>query len=305
MSINDLTQTQASHSKACITQEKLDSTSSYTHVYICSVIHQNPIELRRCLQLQFSKLSSLSSKKENPTNTNLLQRDKEDFEYQIESLDLSEAKDPELHLFIPYNATEEKRKKVKFKRRFKINYKLYFYTVLIALFSLLIQLLLLVILIYNCFINANVATYDAQLILIRFISFITVGFSSYMEYRLGRMKLNHAIKQKFLYQNSLRRCISGFFGLMQMIIALMIFCCHTYLIIQTNTVFGNVQWLTSMLVLSNLHNWIGNYFLQSNTMLQVYTRGVITQIWCELKGSNGYCDFLYVIETFIYAGVTF
>lgn len=299
MSINDTSENLTPKSNAYITQVKLDIDSSYTHVYICSVIHQNPTELRRCLQLQFSKLNSLSNDRVT-TNLQLFQ-DKEAFEHQIQELDLSETKDPELPLLVPYDATEQKRKKIVFNRRISINYRLFIYSVFITIFSLLIQLLFIGALIKEYILFPIIITNDRELIFLRIISFVIVGFIMYIEFKYGRMKFNHALRQGFLYQNSTRRIISGFFGLMQMIEAILCFSCTTLLITQSQTVRDNIECLSAMLVLSGLDNWVGEYFFFSNEKIQTYTRGVITQIWIGLKGVKEYHYWLDVLENIIYS----
>ena len=122
----------------------------------------------------------------------------------------------------------------------------------------------------------------------------------WIEYKNGIDKLNHAIYQSFLYRSVARRNVSIFTSLMQMIAAILSLLVCTMLIAQTSSVIDNAKSLGAILMLINVDNWIGDYFVHSNKRIKVYTREHIVQIWCYDKKNHQCLTFMYIVEIGIF-----
>ena len=114
----------------------------------------------------------------------------------------------------------------------------------------------------------------------------------WIEYKMGIDKLNHALYQKFLYLSDARRRTVILSSLMQMGNAIGCLLCCTMLVAQNQSVIDNAKSLGAMMMLLNIDNWIGDYFLHSNKRIIVYTRSYLVQIWCYDKKNHPF--FVYM-----------
>ena len=93
-------------------------------------------------------------------------------------------------------------------------------------------------------------------------------------------KVNHAIYQKFLYWTFYKRFISGLFVAIQILVTLVCYYCSSELIDGTKSVIDCAIDFTSLLIIIEIDDWIGEYFLFTSDDIREYTRDNITQIWC-------------------------
>lgn len=124
----------------------------------------------------------------------------------------------------------------------------------------------------------------------------------WIEYKMGIDKLNHALYQKFLYLSDARRRTVILSSLMQMGNAIGCLLCCTMLVAQNQSVIDNAKSLGAMMMLLNIDNSIGDYFLHSNKRIIVYTRSYLVQIWCYDKKNHPLLTFYYTVEIILFFG---
>ena len=305
-----------SRNTACLLEYPMDQNSTYSHIYITSVIHQDLSELRNRLKEQYSVINSTG---EIPLKEYKSRKDIDNFERDIKKINLETKRDVELGTELQeINKKEEskavikkgKQKKTNFllsiikqqKVLFTLNRKLYLYCLFISFLSFSLQLTFITVLVREYYNLDIVLTKDNEQLAIRFIALFTMSLMVWIEYKHGIDKLNHAIYQSFLYRSVARRNVSMFTSFMQMISAIGCLLVCTMLIAQTSSVIDNAKSLGAILMLLNIDNWIGDYFVHSNKRIKVYTRDHIVQIWCYDKKNHKSLSFMYGVEILIFFG---
>ena len=305
-----------SRNAACLMEHPMDKNSTYSIIYITSVIHQDLIELKKRLKEQYSLINCTGeiSLKEYKKRNNI-----DNFERDIKKINLETKRDVELGTELQeINKKEEsktvmkkgKPKKTNFllsiikqqKVLFTLNRKLYFICLFISFLSFSLQLTFITVLFREYYNLDIVLTKDNEQLAIRFIALFTMSLMVWIEYKHGIDKLNHAIYQSFLYRSVARRNVSIFTSFMQMMSAIGCLLVCTMLIAQTSSVIDNAKSLGAILMLLNIDNWIGDYFVHFNKRIKVYTRDHIVQIWCYDKKNHKSLTFMYAIEIFIFFG---
>ena len=305
-----------SRNTACLMEHPMDKNSTYSIIYITSVIHQDLIELKKRLKQHYSSINCTGeiSLKEYKKRKNI-----DNFERDIKKINLETKRDVELGTELQeINKKEEskavikkgKPKKTNFllsiikqqKVLFTLNRKLYLYCLFISFLSFSLQLTFITVLVREYYNLDIVLTKDNEQLAIRFIALFTMSLMVWIEYKHGIDKLNHATYQSFLYRSVARRNVSMFTSFMQMISAIGCLLVCTMLIAQTSSVIDNAKSLGAILMLLNIDNWIGDYFVHSNKRIKVYTRDHIVQIWCYDKKNHKSLSFMYGVEILIFFG---
>ena len=304
-----------SRNTACLLEYPMDQNSTYSHIYITSVIHQDLGELRNRLKEQYSVINSTG---EIPLKEYKSRKDIDNFERDIKKINLETKRDVELGTELQeMNKKEEEKIILKTEKNtkstnfilsiinqqkvlFTLNRKLFLYCLFISFLSFSIQLIFITVLVREYYNLDIVHTKDNEQLAIRFIALFTMSLMVWIEYKNGIDKLNHAIYQSFLYRSVARRNVSIFTSLMQMIAAILSLLVCTMLIAQTSSVIDNAKSLGAILMLINVDNWIGDYFVHSNKRIKVYTREHIVQIWCYDKKNHQCLTFMYIVEIGIF-----
>lgn len=298
---------------ACLYEKTLDSNSTYAHIYITSVVHQDLIELKKRIKEQYSLINCPedASLKEYKRQQNTESTD--NFDKALSKINLKVKRDIELSTELNEinegSTKEEKKEKTKnfilsiIKRQkmlFTLNQKLFLYSLLISVISFSIQLIFIGVLTKEYFSISVLKIKDHEQIALRFIALITITIVVWIEFKRGSDKFNHAIYQKFLYISAQRRFVTAVNGLMQMMAGISCLFCSTMLIAQNDSVVNNVKTLVTMIMLLNIDNWIGDYFLNTNKRIKVYTRNHLVQIWCYDKKRHPLLTFLLWSENIIF-----
>ncbi len=265
-----------SKNRAAIFERDLDETSGFTHVYLASVVHNDVAELKKRLKHQFSLINSDGSL---PIEEYEQIKDIDDFDKQIEEINLdsssNEVIEPKNHI----NLTN-----------------VFTYAFCVASLVTIVQLSFLFTIIKEYFREPINVTNDPELIAVRLLAFITLSLYLWIEYLNGRKKLNHAVYQGFLYQSEYKRFISGFFGGFQMFTAFACYYTCGELLKRNEGVIECVVDFSSLVIIIELDDWFGDYFINTSKDLKVYSRGYVKQIWCVDREKIGEYTIVDAIE---------
>ena len=88
-------------------------------------------------------------------------------------------------------------------------------------------------------------------------------------------------------------------GAVQIFTALSCYFCSSELIVQTETVIDCVKDFSALIILTEIDNWIGDYFLNTSKQMQIYARDYVTQIYVLKK--NEY--FRYTLADLVLDGI--
>lgn len=245
-----------SKNKAMIYEVALDESSGYTHIYLTSVVHNDVKELRRRLKRQFSLINSNGTV---PIEEYEKMENVDSFEEEIKDINLEEANGDMIEPKNELNLTN-----------------VFNYAFGVGTLITLVQLSFLLTIIKEYFREPINVTGDPELISIRLLAFVTLSLYLWIEYLNGRKKLNHSVYQGFLYQSFCKRVVSGFFGGFQMFTA---FACGE-LLKRNEGVIECVVDFSSLVIIIELDDWFGDYFINTSKDMKVYPRGYIVQVWC-------------------------
>ena len=268
-----------SNDNAIIYEENLDETSGYTSVYMTSVYHDDVNTLKLKLKEHYSQINNIG--KINNENYQQLENIDE-FEKDIKDINLEN----QPFLYKDERINEENRD------------RLFNYSICVATLSALIQFIFSLTIIQEYHYDPIKLNSDHELITIRLLAFIALSVNIWIEYKNGRKKVNHAIYQKFLYRSFYKRFMSGLFGIIQIVVAFVCYYCSSELIVRTETVIECAIDFTSLLIIIEIDDWIGEYFLFTSDDIREYTRDNITQIWCIDKNHSRHYSFVEKIEDF-------
>ena len=250
--------------EAMIHEEKLDEQSGYSHVYITSVYHDDVKELKTKLKNQFYKISN-----NDLTEEEYMKKRDPNFENEISDINLEEKEDPEGEL---------NEKDIKNPKK-----DLFYYALSVALLSATIQISFIITITKEYFNEPHTITDDPELITIRLLAFLTLTLKLWIELGNGRKIVTHGIYQSFLYRSNNKRLLSIFMGIVQIFTTLSCYFCSSELIVQTESVIDCVKDFSALIVLTEIDNWIGDYFLTTSKQMQVYTRDYVAQIYVLRK----------------------
>ena len=251
---------------AMLHEEDLDDESGYSHVYLTAVYHDNIPELKNILKKKFFEVSGrghLSSKDINNAED-------KSFDKEIEELDLQEVQNPDEEDLVEGGVNKDRK-------------DLFYYALSVALLSCLIQLSFIITIIKEYFHEDHIVTSDPELIAIRILAFVTITLKIWIELGNGRKIVLHGIYQGFLYRSTPKRIMSIFMGCVQIFTALSCYFCSSELIVQTETVSDCVKDFSALIILTEIDNWIGEYFLKTSKQMKYYTRDHCTQIYVLKK----------------------
>ena len=277
-----------SSGEGMIHEEKLDEQSGYSHVYITSVYHDDVKELKKKLKSQFYKISNSEL-----TEEEYMKKIDPNFENEISEINLEEKEDPENEI----NGKEIKNQKK----------DLFYYALSVALLSATIQISFIITIIKEYFNEPHFITDDPELITIRLLAFLTITLKLWIELGNGRKIVNHGFYQSFLYRSNNKRILSIFMGFVQIFTTLSTYFCSSELIVQTESVIDCVKDFSALIVLTEIDNWIGDYFLNTSKQMQVYSRDYVCQIYVLRKKDyyrynlSDFCIDFCVVGTFIFS----
>ena len=249
-----------SKNKAMIYEVPLDESSGYTHIYLTSVVHNDVKELRRRLKRQFSLINSNGTV---PIEEYEKMENIDSFEDEIKDINLEENNGDMI----------EPKNELNLSNVFS-------YAFGVGTLITLVQLSFLLTIIKEYFSEPINITSDPELITIRILAFVTLSLYLWIEYLNGRKKLNHAVYQGFLYQSPFKRIVSGFFGSFQMFTAFACYYACGELLKRNEGVIECVVDFSSLVIIIELDDWFGDYFINTSKDMKVYSRGYIIQIWC-------------------------
>ena len=250
---------------AMIHSEDLDEASGYSHVYLTAVYHDDIEELKKVLKRQFHKISNKSAPLEK-----FMEAPDKSFDNEIAELNLEDKVDPDKEDLEQVGKQEEKK-------------DLFFYALSVALLTCTIQIAFIVTLIKEYFNEGHVLTSDPELITIRILAILTLTLNLWIELGNGRKIFCHGIYQGFMYKSQYKRMLSVFMGGVQMFTALSCFFCSSELIVKTETVVDCVKDFSAMIILTEIDNWIGDYFLNMSKQMRIYSRDSVVQIYVLRK----------------------
>lgn len=266
---------------AMLHEEDLDEESGYSHVYLTAVYHDDVEELKTVLKKQFYKVGQ----KKIPLEQ-FMQNEDKSFDHELAELNMEEKEDPDAEDLAELGHKTEKK-------------DLFFYALSVAILSATIQIAFIVTIIKEYFHEEHIITADHELITIRILAFLTITLKLWIELGNGRKIVLHGIYQGFLYRNNYKRMLSILMGLIQIFTALSCYFCSSELIVQTETVIDCVKDFSALIILTEIDNWIGDYFLNTSKQMKVYTRDYCCQIYVLKK--NEY--FRYTLADLVLDGI--
>lgn len=258
--------TTTSSGLAMIHEEDLDEQSGYSHIYLTSVYHDDVNKLKDVLKRQFHKVSQ----KRIPLETYLQNDDDQSFNDEIEEINLEAAFDPDKE---DLEEAGHKTKKA----------DLFLYSLSVGLLSAIIQMSFIITLIKEYFREEHFIATDHELIAIRIFAFLTLNLKLWIEFSNGRKIVMHGVYQGFLYRDMYKRIISVFMGCVQIFTALACCFCSSQLIVQTETVVDCVKDFSALIIITEIDNWIGDYFINMSKQMRLYTREYVVQLYVLKK----------------------
>lgn len=225
--------------KAMIHVEGLDEESSYSHVYITAVQHNDLSKLKKKLKSQFLKLDD---KEFNADNIEEI-TDKS-FDEEWEELELKEGIDSDEE---DLEDIENENARVKQKTG---KGKLFVYAFLVMTLAATIQLAFLITIIKEYFRVEHATTDDPERVIIRILAFITLALYLWIELSNGRKIFVHACYHGYLYRNTAKRIGSCFAGLLQCTTSLSCLFCSSQLIVQSESVADCVMNFTALVIIT-------------------------------------------------------
>lgn len=286
---------------AMIKEEELDGESGYSHVYLTSVYHDDIKQLEEKLKTQFYKINYTGK----TTLDEYLKKDVASFKEEFEDLELEEVKDNDAENL---KGTEHELKEKP---------DLFFYALSVAVLTCIIQCAFIITIIKEYFLEAHVITSDPELITIRLLAFMTITLKIWIELCNGRKIFLQGIYHPYMYRSTTKRLIGTLMGGFQIFTALACYFCISELIVQTETVIDCVKDFSALIIVTEIDNWIGDYFINTSKQMRLYAGENVRIIKViSKKEYNRYsvADFfidLVVVLTFIisiipiYESVTF
>lgn len=252
---------------AMIAQKGLDDESSYSHVFLTAVYHDDLEELRQVLKKKFYEINS----KVVPEEEKEGEEDKS-FGEEWDQLALEEVEDKDKEDLEEAKKEEETKKK-----------DLFLYSVSVMLLSAFVQLSFIITIIQEYFGEEHQNTSDPEEISIRIICFITLAIYLWIELQNGRKIFNHACYHAYLYRTTAKRITAAVGGLLQCGIALCTLFCSSELICQSGGVADCVTSFTSLVIITDIDNWIGAYLVGTSKDFKIYTADRVEQIYVLRK----------------------
>lgn len=235
--------------------EKLDEKSAFSQIFLTSVFHDNISELKKAIKREFYALNDNSEY--NPEEL------ESEFERKWEKLKINETES---------ESTEELKKEEKRATR------IFWYSFSATLMSLFIQLSYIITIIYQYSQEEHYYTDNIKLICIRIVCFTVLSVYLKKEFDNGKNIFNHGLINKYLYRSTFTRIISILSGLFQCLTAISTLICSVELIIKTQNVSGCVGNFTCLVIITDVDNWIGEYYISTNNDYDKYIHKRVEQI---------------------------
>lgn len=290
-------------SETTIHIEQLDDSSSYSQAFLTAVYHDNIPELKKVVKKEFFRLNNKEIPNSNKIEmTNLVdgEESSEDpisksFENEWSNLEIEEKKEE--------NEDELEEEEV-IKKDKKDLFK---FSAIIATASGLMQLSFLITIIYEYFHSPRFLSANPGLIATRLVCFITISITIWKEYKNGMNIFLHSVGQGFLYRSKGKRISSGLIGLLQCATALSTLYCSSEMIVQNVSVSDCVSNFTCLMIITDVDDYLGSYFIGTDRDFDDYADGRSQQIYViKQKGMGlnmipelimkGVCLFIYVIS---------
>lgn len=286
-----------SKSLARIDTTNIDEHSTFSYIFITSIKYKDSDELKECLKNEFLRINS---KKQKKSQTFLIDK----FRQAVQFIHKKKIKDIELeqetNISIPSTPHEKSEQE---KIEYILNRNLFLKSVFIGFLSTLIQMTFLILLTKNYYKMNIQKTDDPEKISMRIVTVFGMSVLVWIEYRNGKVKFNHGLFQGFFYVNIKRRLITIIFSLIQMISGLLCLVSCTMLIAQNASVVENAKSFGAIIMLVNIDDWAGEYFLNSNKRMKVYLGGSLECIWCYDKERRMCLRLVNFIELILFFSV--
>lgn len=248
--------------EAMILRKKLDEQSGYSHVYLTSVYHNNIPKLQRVLKTEYFNINTTGA----ITLQDYLNKPRASFDEEFNDLNLEEVKDKDLE---ELKGTEHE---------IKSQSDLFNYAISVALFTSIIQIAFIITIIKEYFNEDHVIANDPELITVRILAFMTLTLKLWIELCNGRKIVMQTIYHSYMFRGGCKRLLSCVMGFIQIFTALACYFCSSELIVQTESVIQCVKDFSALIILTEIDNWIGDYFLNTNRAMEVYARNDVSII---------------------------
>lgn len=155
---------------------------------------------------------------------------------------------------------------------------LFYYALSIALFTSTIQIAFITTIIKEYFNEEHIITNDPELITVRILAFMTLSLKLWIELCNGRKIVMQGIYHSYMYRSQCKRILSSLMGCIQIFSSLACYFCSSELIVQAESVIDCVKDFSALIILTEIDNWIGDYFLTTSKSMEVYTRNDVCVI---------------------------
>lgn len=286
---------------AMIREDTLDEESGYSHVYLTSVYHDNIKELENILKTEFYRINCTGK----TTLDEYLKKEIPSFNEEFNELELEIAKDKD----------EDDLKGTEHEMKQKPD--LFFYALSVAVLTCIIQCAFIITIIKEYFNEGHLITSDPELITIRLLAFMTITLKLWIELCNGRKIFLQGVYHSYMFRNNSKRLLSTLMGGFQMFTALACYFCISELIVQTETVIDCVKDFSALIIVTEIDNWIGDYFINTSKQMQLYAGdnvkliSVISKKQYNKYSVADFCIDIIIVITFIvsiipiYESVTF
>jgi hypothetical protein len=102
-----------------------------------------------------------------------------------------------------------------------------------------------------------------------------------------------------MYRTSAKRIMSGLMGFFQMFSALCTYYCVASLIIRTQTVIDCVKDFGALIIITEIDNWVGEYFLKTRRNIRKYTDDDFKQLSVVKRKESTNYNWLSIVEDIV------
>ena len=256
-------------------EECLDDKSIYTFLFLSSIYHNSIEVLKDHLKIQFHYESKYNISKEEYLST----KDNY-FDINFNKLNL--------------NVNEEKSN---LELNINRNNNIFIITFFIALLIPLFQFLFIFGINKEYSHNNNINLNDMSIKIIKYLFLFYIIFKTYAEFINGKKIVIYGIYNGFLYRTLLKRLLSIIIGLVQISINFLIYIYFYKFLFSVGNIIKGIEIFCMFIVLSQVDNWISEFYFNAFNALKIYTRGDFNQI--HLVKINQRCN-IRVIDCILY-----
>ena len=256
-------------------EEYLDDKSVCSFLFLSSIYHNSIEELKEHLKIQFHYESKYNISKEEYLST----KDNY-FDINFNKLNLNENEEKS-DLGININ---------------QIN-NIFIITFFIALLIPLFQFLFIFGVNKEYFHYNNINLNDMKVKIIKYLFLFYIILKTYEEFVNGKKIVIYGIYNGFLYRTLLKRLLSIIIGLVQIGINFLIYFYFYKFLLSVGNIIKGIEIFCMFIVISQVDNWISEFYLNAFNALKIYARGDFKEIY--LVKNNQRCN-IRVIDCIFY-----